>query len=70
LKPVRIAKLRSASTSFCAASLPPLRAGALMARRTLERAEFSSLKLSAGDDMRAQIERAGGGYRVSVKSRS
>ncbi|WP_298964485.1 DUF3971 domain-containing protein [uncultured Methylobacterium sp.] len=34
---------------------------------TLERAEFSSLKLSAGDDMRAQIERAGGGYRVSVK---
>ncbi|MEH3144848.1 MAG: DUF3971 domain-containing protein [Methylobacterium frigidaeris] len=33
----------------------------------LERAEFSSLKLSTGDDMRAQIERAGGVYKVSLK---
>ncbi|MCJ2037203.1 DUF3971 domain-containing protein [Methylobacterium sp. J-068] len=32
-----------------------------------ERADLTSLKLSAGDDMRVQVERNGNGYRVSVK---
>ncbi|GJD49823.1 hypothetical protein OPKNFCMD_2557 [Methylobacterium crusticola] len=33
----------------------------------LERADLTSLKLSPGDDIRAQVERSGGGYRVSAK---
>lgn len=33
----------------------------------LDRAEFSALKLSPGDDMRLQVERAGAGYKLSVK---
>jgi hypothetical protein len=33
----------------------------------LERAEFASLKLSPGDDMRAQIDRSGALYRVAIK---
>ncbi|SFG49135.1 DUF3971 domain-containing protein [Methylobacterium gossipiicola] len=33
----------------------------------VERVDLSSLKLSPGDDMRLQLERAGNGYRVAVK---
>jgi Protein of unknown function len=33
----------------------------------LERAELSSFKLSPGDDMRAQLERAGSAYKVTVR---
>ena len=33
----------------------------------LDRAELATLKLSPGDDMRATVERNGGGYRVSLK---
>jgi hypothetical protein len=32
-----------------------------------ERADLTSLKLSPGDDIRAQVERAGTGYRISAK---
>jgi hypothetical protein len=33
----------------------------------LEKADLSSFKLSPGDDMRAQVERSGGAYRISVR---
>lgn len=33
----------------------------------IERADFTSLKLSPGDDMRLQAERSGSGYKLSVK---
>jgi len=33
----------------------------------LEKAELSTFKLSAGDDMRAQIERSGSAYKVTVR---
>ena len=33
----------------------------------LERADFSTLRLSPGDDMRAQLDRAGSGYRVAIR---
>lgn len=33
----------------------------------LERAELASFKLSPGDEMRAQLERAGAGYKVAVR---
>jgi hypothetical protein len=33
----------------------------------LERADFTTLKLSPGDDMHAQIERAGGAYKVGLR---
>ncbi|WP_232628630.1 AsmA-like C-terminal region-containing protein [Methylobacterium sp. Leaf118] len=33
----------------------------------LERADFTSLKLSPGDDMRVSLDRAGSGYKVAVK---
>lgn len=39
----------------------------LSAEGGVERAEFSTLKLSPGDDMRLQAERSGGGYKISVK---
>jgi hypothetical protein len=39
----------------------------LAAESGLEKAELSSVKLSPGDDMRAQIERSGGAYRISVR---
>ena len=39
----------------------------LNAEGALERAEFTSLKLSPGDDMRVGLDRSGNGYRVSVK---
>jgi hypothetical protein len=39
----------------------------LNAEGSLEKAEIFSLKLSPGDDMRAQIERAGGVYRATVR---
>ena len=34
---------------------------------TLERAEFTSLKLSPGDDVRGQVERSGGAYKVTLR---
>jgi hypothetical protein len=33
----------------------------------LERAELSTFKISPGDDLRAQVERAGSGYRLNLK---
>ncbi|WP_375407840.1 DUF3971 domain-containing protein, partial [uncultured Methylobacterium sp.] len=39
----------------------------LSAEGGLERADFSTLKLSPGDDMRLLAERSGGGYKVTVK---
>ncbi|MEA1831918.1 DUF3971 domain-containing protein [Methylobacterium durans] len=33
----------------------------------IERADFTTLKLSPGDEMRVSVERGGGGYRLSVK---
>jgi hypothetical protein len=33
----------------------------------LERADMTTLKVSAGDDMRAQVERSGGGYKVVIR---
>ena len=39
----------------------------LSAEGGVERAEFSILKLSPGDDMKLQAERSGVGYKVSVK---
>ncbi len=32
-----------------------------------ERADLTSLKLSPGDDIRAQVERSGNGYRITAK---
>ncbi|HKH34935.1 MAG TPA: DUF3971 domain-containing protein, partial [Beijerinckiaceae bacterium] len=40
---------------------------ALSPEGQLDRAELSSFKLSPGDDMRAQLERAGGAYKVTVR---
>ncbi|WP_375456212.1 DUF3971 domain-containing protein [uncultured Methylobacterium sp.] len=40
---------------------------AITADGALERADLTSLKLSAGDDMRVLLERSGNGYRVGVK---
>lgn len=33
----------------------------------LEKADLSSFKISAGDDMRAQLDRSGGGYKATVR---
>jgi hypothetical protein len=39
----------------------------LSSEGSLEKAEISTLKLSPGDDMRAQVERAGGVYRATLR---
>ena len=43
------------------------RGSANLGESGLERAEFSNLKLSPGDDMRVTVERSGAGYRVAVR---
>jgi hypothetical protein len=43
------------------------RGSASLGESGLERAEFASLKLSPGDDMRVVVDRAGSGYKVSVR---
>ena len=40
---------------------------ALSGDGSLEKADLSSFKLSPGDDMRAQVERSNGAYRVIVR---
>ena len=43
------------------------RGSAAIGEGGLERAEFASLKLSPGDDMRVVVDRAGAGYKVGVR---
>lgn len=44
-----------------------LRGSAVLKDGELEKAELSTLKISPGDDMRAQIERSGNAYKVTVR---